>query len=70
MTRYDAYVLRLWRSTGKEGPQWRGRLDRLGQGDSVQFSDIEALLRYIRHVAGQESAHRDLTDEHVKGAGE
>jgi len=70
MTRYDAYVLRLWRSTGKDGPQWRGRLDHLGHGDSVQFSDLDALLQFLGNVAGHESAHRDLTDEQVKGAGE
>jgi len=62
MTRYDAYVLRFWRSTGKDGLQWRGKLAHVGRGDSVQFSDVEALLQHIRHVAEYE-------DERGTGAG-
>ena len=54
MTRYDAYVLRFWRSTGKEGPQWKGRLEHLGHSESAQFDDLEALLRHIRSIAGVE----------------
>ncbi len=54
MTRYDAYVLRFWQSTGKDGPQWKGRIEHLGRGESVQFDNLEALLHHIRTIAGVE----------------
>jgi hypothetical protein len=69
MTRYDAYVLRFWRSTGMEGPQWKGKLEHLGQGESAQFDDLEALLRYIRAIAGVERERDNMTSNQPEGTG-
>ncbi len=53
MSRYDAYVLRFWRSNGVDGLQWRCQMVHLGHGDAVEFADLEALLRHVRSIAGE-----------------
>lgn len=64
MPEYDAYLLRLWRSTGSTGRQFAGRIEHLGKGEITQFTDLEALLQHIRRVAGVASVgDRDTTDD-------
>jgi hypothetical protein len=47
MARYDAFILRIWRSgTGDEG-QWAGRLEHLPDGEALRFSSLAALLAYL-----------------------
>ena len=47
MARYDAFVLRVWRSgTGEEG-QWAGRLEHLPDGTTLRFSSLAALLAHL-----------------------
>jgi hypothetical protein len=68
MASYDAYVLRFWRSAGKDGPQWKAGVEHLGQGESARFDDLEALLRYIRDVAGGASDRRAVEEKQMKGS--
>ncbi|HWE61835.1 MAG TPA: hypothetical protein VHB98_08995 [Chloroflexota bacterium] len=47
MARYDAFVLRVWRSeTGDEG-QWAGRLEHLPDGAALRFGSLTELLAYL-----------------------
>ena len=55
MSRYDAYILRFWRSSGTDGPQWTCKLVHLGEGETAQFDDLEALLEHIRTIVGEVS---------------
>ena len=43
---YYSYLLRLWR-TG-EGHPWRGSLEDAETGERVGFSDLEALVQFLR----------------------
>ena len=52
MAQYDAFVLRIWRSIGEQGQQWAGRLEHLQLADSLQFSNLDALLAHLRAIAG------------------
>lgn len=52
MAQYDAFVLRIWRSIGEQGQQWAGRLEHLQLADSLQFSNLDALLEHLRAIAG------------------
>lgn len=52
MAQYDAFVLRIWRSIGEQGQQWAGRLEHLQVADSLQFSNLDALLEHLRAIAG------------------
>ncbi len=47
MARYDAFVLRVWRSgTGDEG-QWAGRVEHLPDGMTLRFGSLATLLAYL-----------------------
>ncbi len=52
MARYDSFLLRIWRSVGDGGPQWAIRLENLQHGDQRHFTSLEALLAYLRTIAG------------------
>lgn len=52
MARYDSFVLRIWRSSGPQGPQWSARLEHVQQAGLLQFRSLEALLAHLRTVAG------------------
>jgi hypothetical protein len=54
MTRYDAYILRFWRSTGTDGPQWTVKVEHLGHEETREFHDLQALLQYVCDVSGVE----------------
>lgn len=44
----DTYLLHLYRSRAVGGWQWAARLEHLPGGESVRFSDPEALLIHLR----------------------
>ena len=50
MPRYDAYVLRVWRSRGGDELGWSGRLEHMPDGQGRRFNSIEALLAHLRQV--------------------
>ena len=51
MARYDAFLLRIWRSgDASEERQWAIRLEHLPDGQGVRLRDLEALLAYLRGV--------------------
>lgn len=52
MTEYDSFVVRIWRSVGRDGQQWAGRLEHLQRAERLQFATLDALLEYLRAVAG------------------
>lgn len=56
MAHYDTFIVRVWRSIGTDGPQWRARLEHVQQPGTMQFGSLEALLEHLRAVAGSLSA--------------
>ena len=47
VARYDAFVLRVWRSgTGDEG-QWAVRVEHLPDGMTLRFGSLATLLAYL-----------------------
>ncbi|MDB5075561.1 MAG: hypothetical protein JWO42_1740 [Chloroflexi bacterium] len=58
MARYDAYLLRIWRSGDEEHGQWALRLQHLPDGTSVRFSSLESLLAHLRSTLGSGSGCR------------
>lgn len=55
MPRYDAYIVRIWRSIGMEGQQWTGRVEHIHDKDYQQFSSIDELFGYLRTRVGPEA---------------
>jgi hypothetical protein len=51
MPRYDAYVVRIWRSTTSAGRQWAARVQHLPGGEIWRFSDPGAFLGYMASAA-------------------
>ena len=47
MARYDAFLLRVWRSEGKDCDQWACRMEHLPDGLSQRFADLDALLAHL-----------------------
>ena len=47
MARYDAFVLRVWRSGTGDEEQWAGRLEHLPDGTTCRFGSLDALLAYL-----------------------
>jgi hypothetical protein len=57
MARYDAFVLRVWRSGTREEEQWAGRLEHLPDGATFRFGSLDALLAYLgAELAGAATA--------------
>jgi hypothetical protein len=50
MGRYDAFMLRIWRSTAVGGRQWTARLEHLPDGQRLRFTDPEALLAHLEAI--------------------
>ena len=65
MSRYDAYILRFWRSNGRDGPQWKCQIDHLGHDESAEFDKLDALMRHIQNLAGDDGS--PSADPEVKG---
>jgi hypothetical protein len=49
---YRAYMLRLWRVQGEQGPNWRATLEDAQTGERRGFPDLEALCRYLTGLEG------------------
>jgi hypothetical protein len=47
MPRYEAFLLRIWRSEGGMGEHWALRLEHLPSGQSLRFHTLESLLAYL-----------------------
>ena len=61
MARYDAFVLRIWRSGAGDEAQWAGRVEHLPDGGSLRFSSLAALLAYLgAELASERDAHRHM----------
>jgi hypothetical protein len=59
MARYDAFVLRIWRSGTGDEEQWAGRLEHLPDGTTFRFGSLAALLAYLgAELAGESSTRR------------
>jgi hypothetical protein len=57
VARYDAFLLRIWRSgTGTEDGQWAIRLEHLPDGHGLRFSDLDALIAHLRTLLHQGGA--------------
>jgi hypothetical protein len=48
VARYDSYLLRIWRSTRRDGRQLTFRLEHLQGGESLQGVDPADLIAYIQ----------------------
>lgn len=44
---YRAFVVRLWRVRGREGPDWRASLEDAHTGDRHGFADLEHLIEFL-----------------------
>ena len=58
MARYDAFVLRVWRSGTGDEEQWAGRLEHLPDGTTFRFGSLDALLAYLGTELSSERAMR------------
>jgi hypothetical protein len=58
MARYDAFVLRVWRSGTGDEEQWAGKLEHLPDGTTFRFGSLAALLAYLGAELACESATR------------
>ncbi len=59
MARYDAFVLRVWRSGTGHEEQWAGRLEHLPDGATFRFGSLDALLAYLgAELAGTSATQR------------
>ncbi len=50
MARYDAVLVRVWRSKSPAGWQWSGQLERIPGGEILYFRDPALLLAYLRQA--------------------
>ena len=50
MATYDAYMLRVWRSTVDGTRQWAGQLEHLPDGSDWRFRRPEDLLAHFRSL--------------------
>lgn len=64
----DTYLLHLYGSRAAGGWQWAARLEHLSGGESVRFTDPEALLAHLRTVlwAGDPADKVPETPESVR----
>jgi hypothetical protein len=64
MARYDAFVLRIWRSGSGDAAQWAGRVEHLPDGVTLRFSSLPALLAYLgAELAIERGALRDTSGD-------
>ena len=64
MATYDAYMLRVWRSTLDGRRQWAGRLEHLPDGSACRFRRPEELLEHFSMLfdVGAPSPHLQTED--------
>lgn len=68
MTRYDAYILRMWRDNGDEGSQYRFKVGHLGHNETTEFNDHEAFLQHICTLSSMEGGRVSLVRTQLKGS--
>ncbi len=52
--------MRVWISTGAEGPQWAGRVECIQDGmQPKRFDDPELLLSYLRSALRKDAAPQE-----------
>lgn len=61
MARYDAFVLRVWRSGAGDDAQWAGRVEHLPDGVTLRFGSLASLLDYLCTELAIESDARPTT---------
>jgi len=52
--RYASFLIRIWQEsggTGSQNPRWRGSVESIQKGQKEHFTDMEALIRFIRKVS-------------------
>ncbi len=65
----DTYLLKIYRNRGVSGWQWAARLVDVSGGETVRFSDPEALLAHLERVIHcVDRAEAGDTDEATSGA--
>jgi hypothetical protein len=45
------FVVRIWRETGAEHPQWRGRIEHVQSGKQRAFLRLAEMLEFIESFA-------------------
>jgi hypothetical protein len=55
VARYQSFLLRVWRSSRTNGRQWSARLERLQDGERLQFANLDALLAHLRTLLDPEA---------------
>lgn len=64
MTRYDAYLLRVWRGEPGDGNRWSCRLEHLPDGRHQRFGNLEGLLACLEQVLKGEGDASAPTEPH------
>jgi hypothetical protein len=62
MTRYDAYLLRVWRGEPGDDGRWSCRLEHLPDGRHRRFATLEELLACLKQVLQGEAGESVATD--------
>jgi hypothetical protein len=44
----STFVIRFWREWSAAGPRWRGRIEHVQSGESATFTDLGAVLIFVR----------------------
>lgn len=52
--RYISFLLRLWRSRGNAGTQWRASLQPAGENQAHGFGSLKELFAFLTKIAGEE----------------
>lgn len=67
ISRYRSYFMRVWTSTGPDGPQWVGRVECIQDGArQFRFNDLDALLSYLRSTLREGPAAPNAKDHHAQ----
>jgi len=45
---YESFLLRIWRGSRHDRPQWSARLEGLQDGQHLQFGSADALLAHLQ----------------------
>jgi hypothetical protein len=72
MARYNAVLVRVWRSKSTAGWQWSGQLERIPSGEILHFSDPVLMLAYLRQALCYDNTadNRPVPDQEDPGPGD
>jgi hypothetical protein len=57
-SRYQAYLVRLWRANGDPGSPWRASAERVATGEKSVFASLSAMFEYLRQATDRSGTER------------